>query len=73
MRLQSTQLIDTAYETPPEPVGRPTMLLKAVLLAMFNSDTTRVIVGEIKIAFNGMGVPIVVILRSQELPGMPLS
>lgn len=49
------------------------MLLKAVALARLRSDTTSVIVSETMMAFSGIGVPIVVILRSQPENGSPSS
>lgn len=49
------------------------MLLKAVELPRFSRDSATVITKDTMIAFSGMGVPMIVILRSQPLQGRPWS
>ena len=65
--------METEYETPPEPLNNPTMLLKAVELPRLRRDRITVMKREAIMALSGIGVPMVVIFRNQPLNGKPSS
>jgi hypothetical protein len=65
--------MEMVYERPPEPLKRPTMLLKAVTLPRLRRDTMHVMKSEMKMALSGIGVPTVVIFLNQPLNGKPSS
>lgn len=65
--------METEYETPPEPLKSPTMLLKAVALPRLSRDKITVMKREAIMALSGIGVPTTVILRNQPLNGKPSS
>ena len=65
--------MEIEYETPPEPLKSPTILLNAVALPRLRRDKIMVMKREAKMELSGIGVPMVVIFRNQPLNGKPSS